>query len=299
MQMIRRVSVLAALLAMIALSMISSAVSAEVVCGDSPDSASAASPEATPAPSVPDATFPEDGGSLTVFAAASLTDAFHEMKIRLEEAHPGLEIVIETAGSQTLVTQLEQGAQADVLATANLTWMETAQASGLVEGDPVIFTGNRLVIVAPADNPADIDSIDDLAGDNVSLILAGPEVPAGSYAQRAFCEYAADGDVPEDFIDSVNANLVSEEQDVRTVLAKIQLGEADAGVVYASDAAAVAQAGTALTVIEFPAGVPVVAEYPIAALADGDVELADAFIAYVLGDEGQAILEEYGFSATP
>src|SRR5699024_10109699 len=108
---------------------------------------------------------------------------------------------------QTLVTQLQQGAQGDVLATANPQWMETAAESGLIAGDPVIFTGNRLVIVTPEDNPAGIDDIDDLAGDDVSLVLAAPEVPAGSYAQRAFCDYAAEDDAPDGFIDTINENL--------------------------------------------------------------------------------------------
>src|SRR5699024_6606658 len=143
-------------------------------------------------------------------------------------------------------------------------WMETAADAGLITGEPAIFTGTRLVIVAPVDNPAGLDGVDDLAGEALSLILAGPEVPAGSYAQQALCDYAASDEAPEGFLDAINANLVSEETDVRSVLAKIQIGEADAGVVYASDAAAAGRSGTELTVIEFPTDVPVVAHYPIA-----------------------------------
>lgn len=293
MHAIRRLSIVIVMLAAI-LPVVASDVSANVVCEEV--AATAASPEATPEAVVRAAAFPDEGGPLTIFAAASLTDAFGEMKARLEAAHPGLEIAIETAGSQTLVTQLEQGARADVLATANLRWMETAEESGLVDGEPVVFAHNRLVIVAPEDNPAGIAALDDLAGEGVSLILAGPDVPAGNYAQRTFCDYAATGDAPNGFIGTINGNLVSEETDVRSVLAKIQLGEADAGVVYASDAEAALRSGTLLTVVEFPAGVPVAAEYPIAALSGGDPALAEAFIAYVMGDEGQAILAEYGFS---
>ncbi|HWV24755.1 MAG TPA: molybdate ABC transporter substrate-binding protein [Thermomicrobiales bacterium] len=294
--MIRRLLILTMMFMLAAMPTLAPSVAAEVVCSDTTPEA-AASPEASPAPSIPEATFPEDGGSLTIFAAASLTDAFGEMKTRLEADHPSLEISIEAAGSQTLVTQLQQGAQADVLATANLKWMDTAVESDLVAGEPVVFTGNRLVIVAPENNPAGITSIDDLAGDGVSLILAGPDVPAGSYAQQAFCTYASSDAAPEGFIDSINANLVSEEVDVRSVLAKIQLGEADAGVVYASDAAAATLSGTPLTVIEFPTTVPTSADYPIAALSGGNVDLANAFIAYVMSDEGQAILADYGFTA--
>lgn len=272
-----------------------SPLAAEVVC----DEPVAASPEATPSavPTVPDAAFPEEGGSLTVFAAASLVDAFGEIESTLEEAHPGLDIVVETAGSQTLVTQLEEGAQADVLATANTSTMERSQEGGLIDGDPLPFTGNRLVIVAPVDNPAGIESLADLGGDDVVLVLANEDVPVGNYSRIAICDAVADGSVPDGFADAVNTNLVSEEVDVRGVLTKVQLGEADAGIVYASDAAASAIAGEELTIVEFPDTVPTSAEYPIAPVAGGNTELANAFVAYVMSDEGQAILEEYGFTA--
>lgn len=273
-------------------------VSAEVVCESGAPAGTTVSATPSASPAVPmDVDFPEEGGTLTIFAAASLTDAFDEMKQRLEEEHPGLDIVIETAGSQTLVTQLQQGAEADVLATANLKWMTAAIESDLVDGEGIEFTANRLVIVTPAGNPADLSTIDDLAGDDVTLILANPDVPAGNYAQQAFCTYASADDAPEDFIDQINTNLVSEEQDVRSVLAKIQLGEADAGVVYASDAAAAAKSGNELNIIEFPESVPTHAEYPIAPLAGGNSDLANAFIAYVMSDEGQEILADYGFAA--
>lgn len=268
--------------------------SAEVACEDT--SATAAGSDATPAPAVFEAVeFPEGGGELTIYAAASLTDAYNEMAEKLEAEHPGLTITIETAGSQTLVTQLEEGARADVLATANTSTMTRAQESGLISGDPVIFTGNRLVIVTPASNPAGISSIDDLTGEGVRLVLANPDVPAGNYAARALCAYGTVQDAPEGFVDAVNANIVSEESDVRDVLAKVQLGEADAGVVYASDATASQLSGVELHVIEFPDSVPTRAEYPIAAVEGGNTELASAFISYVLSDEGQAILAEYGF----
>jgi len=268
--------------------------SAQIAC-DVP-ATSPTSPAATPAPAIPDATFPEDGGTLTIFAAASLTDAFAEMEATLEEAHPGLDIVIETAGSQTLVTQLQEGARADVLATANTSTMQTAVESGLIDGTPLPFTGNRLVIVTPEDNPAGVESLDDLAQGDLKLVVAGADVPAGAYARQALCDYVTDGDAPDGFLDAVDANIVSEEPDVRSVLAKVQLGEADAGIVYASDAEAARQAGQALHVVEFPASVPTTALYPIAPVAGGNVELANAFIAYVLGDDGQAVLADYGFS---
>jgi molybdate transport system substrate-binding protein len=256
----------------------------------------AASPEALTTTSVPDVAFPDEGGTLTVFAAASLVDAFAEIESTLESAHPGLDIVVETAGSQTLVTQLREGARADVLATANTATMDDAAADGLLAGTAIPFTGNRLVIVAPAGNPAGIEDVADLANDGVHLVLAGQDVPAGSYAQAALCAYGGSEGASSSFLEDAWDNVVSEEQDVRSVLAKVQLGEADAGIVYASDAAGARRAGSDLTVIEFPASIPTTATYPIAPVAGGNVALANAFIGYVVSDEGQAILAEAGFS---
>jgi molybdate transport system substrate-binding protein len=173
--------------------------------------------------------------------------------------------------------------------------MQTAVESGLIDGEPVTFTGNRLVIATPHDNPADIGSIADLANEGVSLVLAGEDVPAGIYARDALCAWTSMPNTSEDFLVRVDANVVSEEPDVRHVLTKLVLGEADAGIVYASDAVAANLAGTPLTVIELPEGISAPATYPIAPVSGGDADLANAFIGFVLGDEGQAILREYGF----
>lgn len=256
----------------------------------------AGTPKASPVAEIPPTgSFPEDGGQLTVFAAASLTDAFHDIADVIMEQHPGMSITIETGGSQSLVTQLEEGASADVLATADTSTMDRAVAGGLITGAPVLFTGNRLVIVTPPDNPAGIQSLDDLASDGVRLVVANPEVPAGRYATAAFCAYAGMDAAPDGFINSVNSNIVSEETDVRFVLTKVQLGEADAGVMYASDATASELSGVGLNVIEFPEGLPIHAGYPIASVEGGDSQLANAFIAFVTSDEGQVILQKYGF----
>jgi molybdate transport system substrate-binding protein len=266
--------------------------SAQISCGAPSGAASpAASPAAMDYPA-----FPEDGGKLRIMAAASLTDAFSEMEAMLEERHPGLEITVETAGSQTLVTQLQQGAEADVLATANTSTMQLAVESGLVDGEPVAFAQNRLVIATPENNPAGIGSIADLANDGVSLVLAGEDVPAGIYAREALCAWVSEPGTSEDFLVRVDANVVSEEPDVRHVLTKLILGEADAGIVYASDAMAAERAGTPLTVIELPEGIVAPAIYPIAPVTEGDTDLANAFIGFVFSEEGRAILVEYGFS---
>lgn len=266
---------------------------AEVMCTDP---ATPAAQHATPTLSeFPAAEFPEEGGDLHIFAAASLNDAFNEIANYLMAENPDLHITIESAGSQTLVTQLEEGAHADVLATANTSTMDRAHTSDLVNGDPVIFAGNRLVIVIPADNPAGIDNVDDLAREDVRLVLANPGVPAGDYSTTALCEYAQKIDDPEGFIARINTNLASEEPDVRHVLTRVQLGEADAGVVYASDATTSILNGVEITVIEFPESIPALAEYPITAVEGGDTELAQAFISFVLSDEGQEILAYHGF----
>lgn len=267
----------------------------EVMCPE-PVASPTSSPEATPQAQIPpEGNFHFEGGELTVFAAASLTDAYNEIATVLMEQNEGLNITIETAGSQTLVTQIEEGASADVLATANTSTMDRAVESNLIAGEPIMFTGNRLVIVTPVENPAGIEGIDDLAGEDIRLVLANPDVPAGNYANIAFCNYAMVDGSPEGFVDSINGNIVSEEVDVRTVLAKVQLGEADAGVVYASDAVASELNGVPLNVIEFPDSVSTRADYPIAAIEGGDEGAANAFINFVVNEEGQAILKKYGF----
>lgn len=270
---------------------------AQIACEPATPAATTAATlaEASPVASS-DASFPAGDGTLTVFAAASLTDAFAVIEGALERENDGLDIVVETAGSQTLVTQLQEGAQADVLATASGSTMTDAVESGLIAGEPVTFIGNRLVIVTPSDNPAGVEDIGGLTEPGLRLVVAGENVPAGRYAREAICAWAASGAAPDAAADAIGGNVVSEEEDVRNVLAKVQLGEADAGIVYASDATASELAGTPLNVIEFPEGVPTTASYPIAATASGNQELANAFIAYILSPAGQAVLAEYGFS---
>lgn len=266
---------------------------AAITCTPATPAASGATAAASPV--VPaEVAFPADGGTLTVFAAASLTDAFATIVKDIQAAHPNVTITVETAGSQALVTQLTEGAKADVLATANTSTMKAAQEAGLIDGTPTVFTGNRLVIVTPDGNPAGIASLDDLAREGVKLVIAGSDVPVGSYTRKTLCSYVSTGGAPEGFLDGVNANVVSQETDVRSVLAKVQLGEADAGIVYASDAVASNLAGTAVGTVEFP--FETTATYPIAPVAGGNTELAQAFITYVLSPEGQKVLADYGFA---
>ncbi len=288
-----------ALILMVALASVGAAApssaSAQITC--EPGTPQAATPVNVPAAATPPAAFPEGDATLTVFAAASLTDVFADLEAALEAEHEGLDIVIQTAGSQSLVTQLQEGAMADVLATANTSTMDAAMENGLIAGTPVPFTGNRLVIVTPEDNPAGITSLEDLAGEDIRLVMANADVPAGTYAGQALCSWSTSSAELEGSLEAIAGNLVSEEEDVRNVLAKVQLGEADAGIVYASDAVASALAGSPLTVVKFPADVPVTASYPIAATASGNQELANAFIGVLLSPEGQQLLASYGFTA--
>jgi molybdate transport system substrate-binding protein len=253
-----------------------------------------ATPAATPVAVEQDAVaFPPEGGDLTVFAAASLSDAFEAIEQELEAATPSLSITYNFGGSQALVTQLEEGAQADVFASANTTQMDAAIEANVVTSAPVPFVHNRLGIVTPADNPADIESAADLGEEGILLVLAQAEVPAGRYARESVCQMAGDSATyGPDFVNRVAANVVSEEEDVRDVLAKVALGEADAGIVYVSDAVA---AGDQVHMVDIPDEVNVIATYPVAVLAQGDQALGAAFIAYLLSDEGQALLERFGF----
>jgi molybdate transport system substrate-binding protein len=259
-----------------------------------PRAAVNATPVGTPAAMNQDSVaFPSEGGDLTIFAAASLTDAFEAIEQELEAATPNLSITYNFGGSQALVTQLEEGAQADVFASANMTQMEAAMEANLVASAPVPFVHNRLAIVTPADNPADIAGAADLGEEGILLVLAQAEVPAGRYARESVCQMASDAATyGPDFVNRVAANVVSEEEDVRDVLAKVALGEADAGIVYVSDAAA---AGDQVHVIDIPDDVNVIATYPVAVLAQGDQALGSAFVSYLLSDEGQALLERFGF----
>lgn len=270
--------------------------SAQGITCDPATPQAAAEPKASPEAALEVVPFPEDGGKLDVFAAASLTDAFARIGDDIEASHPGITVSVQTGASQALVTQLDEGAQADILATANLSTMADAESRDLVVTPSTEFIANRLVIVAPNDNPSDITGIESLTDPDTSVVVAAEDVPAGRYSREAVCAWAATQDDPESAVQAVNANIVSEEADVRGVLAKVQTGEADAGIVYASDATASGLAGTPLTVVEFPDDVPTRAAYAIAPVTGGAEELANAFISYVLGPDGQDVLVEFGFT---
>jgi molybdate transport system substrate-binding protein len=237
---------------------------------------------------------PRMQGELTIFTAASLTDAFKEMAAQIEQANPGTKLTFNFAGSPTLRTQLAQGARADVFASADEPNMYGAEKDGTISGEPQIFARNQLVVVVPANNPAGIKTLQDLAKPKLKLVLASKDVPVGNYSRQALDKMSQDPAFGNDFAKHVLANLVSEETNVKQVASKVQLGEADAGIVYSTD---VTQAiRPSVRVIDIPAEFNVIAKYPIAAVKGARNESgARAFIDYVLSPAGQAILTRHGF----
>ena len=238
------------------------------------------------------ATASQPSGEVVVMAAASLTAAFTDVARGIRDAHPRLDVVYNFAGSQALRAQLEQGAVADVFASADDTQMQLALDSGLIDEPPQIFVRNTLLIIVPRDNPSHVTSFEHLAQPGLKLTLAGPQVPVGRYS-REFLQ-AAQADHGTDFSVRVLRNLVSEETSVKQVLVKVQLGEADAGIVYASDVSekALQDVGT----VTIPGAYNRLAGYPIAATrAARNPSGAAAFIRFVLSPAGQAILKAHGF----
>jgi molybdate transport system substrate-binding protein len=220
-------------------------------------------------------------GTVTVFAAASLTDVFTELGEVLEDQHPGIEIQFSFAGSSALATQITQGAPADLFASANEAQMAVVSDAGLSAGEPVVFTSNVLQIAVPAGNPAGITGLEDFAREDLALAVCAPDVPCGAAAEQVF-ESAGVTAVPDTL-----------EEDVRAALTKVELGEVDAALVYASD---VASAGDAVEGIDFPQAEDAVNEYPVCVLADApNPDAAQAFVDLVLSEEGQAALEAAGF----
>lgn len=222
----------------------------------------------------------DPAGGITVFAAASLSDAFTELADRFEASDGGVEVELNFAASSALREQILAGAPADVFASANPSNMQAVVDAGAAE-PPADFVENELQIVVPAGNPAGITGLGDFADADLLLGLCAAEVPCGQFGREAL---AAAGVAP---------SIDTEEPDVRSLLTKVEAGELDAGIVYRTD---VLSGGQAVEGVDIPAEANVVATYPIAALTDaGRPEAAAAFVAYVLSAEGQAILAAHGF----
>lgn len=238
----------------------------------------------------------QPSGTLTVLAAASLSDTFDALGNRFQETHPHVTITFAFAGSQQLAQQIEQGAPADVFASANQRQMDVAVETGRIASDtPAVFVQNLLVIVTPAEIDFTFESLEDLAQPGLHVVVAAPEVPVGAYTQDFLDKAAHLPTLGPDYVQAVTANIVSYEDNVRAVLNKVILGEADAGVVYTSDVAL--DAGQ-VRMIEIPMELNTIAHYPIAPLLDSpNPGLAQAFIDFVLSPTGQEILEAYGFGS--
>lgn len=232
---------------------------------------------------------------LTVLAAASLAESFGELGALFEAENPSVKVTFNFAGSQQLAQQLDQGAPADVFASASQKYMDAVIASGRVNQDQdAIFVTNRLVVIFPKENPAGLYELRDLARPGLKLNLADRAVPVGQYSFDFIEKASQDEQFGASFKEDVLKNVVSYENNVKAVVTKVVLGEADAGIVYVSDVT-VDVAGE-LGSLVIPDAFNTVAEYSIAPVAAGqNSELARAFIELILSTEGQQMLARYGF----
>ena len=222
-----------------------------------------------------------DNTTLMVFAAASMEPTFTELAPIFEADNPGVTVVLNFAGSQDLQEQIIEGAPADVFASANETQMTPVVEAGLNASDPIIYVTNELEIVTPPDNPAGIETFQDLGKEGLALVICAPEVPCGAATQKVV-EMAG-----------VELHPVSEEQSVTDVLAKVQAGEADAGVVYKTDAIS---AGDTVLGIPFSESVDAINKNPVVALSSGnEPELGQKWVDFIVSPDVQKTLENAGF----
>jgi molybdate transport system substrate-binding protein len=233
-------------------------------------------------------------GSISVFAAASLTEPYQEIGKQFEAIYPGTSVSFNFAGSQQLAYQLAQGAPADVFASANTRQMDVAiEAGRVVSGTQQVFAHNRLVVIVSNRSQVAVTRLEDLTNPALTIVLAAEEVPVGNYSRQFLDRAAADVRLGPAYKEAVLANVVSYEQTVKAVLTKVVLGEGDAGIVYASDITA--EAANHLTTIPIPNALNTIATYPIALVSDStNPQVAQAFISFVRSPEGQAILETHG-----
>ena len=251
----------------------------------------------TATPPTPGPTSSAASGEVVVFAASSLTDVFQDLATSFQQANPNAKLTFNFGASSQLATQLGQGARADVFASADQTQMDKARKADAIPGQDTVLAANRLVVITPKDNPKQISSVTDLARDGVKFVTTQPSVPIGQYTAQLLDKASADPAYGADFKAKVQANTVSQEDNVRQVVSKVQLGEADAAIVYSTDATP--QVRGQLQLIQVPDPLQTPATYPIAVARGANAAGGEAFVAYVLGPQGQATLAKWGFLPPP
>jgi molybdate transport system substrate-binding protein len=234
----------------------------------------------------------EQGGTLTILAASSLTDAFGQLGNTFEKQNPGTTVKASFGASSDLLAQIQQGAPADVFASAATEEMNTAEKDGLLSGKPEVFVKNREVIMVPKDNPANINSLEDMAKPDIKLVLAAKDVPAADYAVEILGK--ANKVYGPNFEKDVLSNVVSREADVRASVNRVVIGDADATFGYASDYTP--DISDKVKVIPIPPKLNIIATYPIAALKDAKgQDLAKKWVDLVTSGEGQKVLKKWNF----
>ena len=232
---------------------------------------------------------------LTVFTAASLTGAFGEIG-QLYENETGMSVAFNFDGSQALRTQIENGAYADLFASANKKQMNAVKDAGLVNNSSmVVFTRNRISLIIPRDNPAKISNLSDLARPGLKIVMGTKDVPVGDYALQIIDKLGNDSAYGPDYKAAVLANVISQETNVNYVVTKVALGEADVGFAYVSDITE--DMAEKVDKIDIPDGFNVIAEYPIAVMQESEHPAqSQDFVNLVTSDRGKAVLERYGFA---
>ena len=259
----------------------------------SPAPTTAASPAPTTTASAATSAIP---GALTIFGAASLKGVLDKVKTTYDAANPGTTLTVSTDSSATLETQIEQGAPADVFLSADTTNPRKLVDNALATGAAVVFAGNKLTVIVPTANPGGIKTPADLARTGVKVIAAGDAVPITKYATQLVTNLATQTGYPADFAARYTANIASKEDNVKAIVAKVELGEGDAGIVYVTDA----KASTKVATVDVPDAANVPASYAgIVVKASKNTAAAQAFLSWFAGPEGQAILAGFGFLPPP
>ena len=261
-------------------------------CSSTGASPSATGTPPTAAPASPTAAASAAKVELTIYGAASLKGALDKAKAAYETANPGTTLTVSTDSSATLETQIEQGAPADVFLSADTTNPKKLIDKGLADGAAVTFAHNKLTVIVPTANPAGIKTPADLAKAGVKVIAAGDTVPITKYATQLVGNLAKEMDYPADFGAAYTGNIASKEDNVKAIVAKIELGEGDAGIVYVTDA----KASTKVMTIDVPDAANVPATYDgVVVKASRNATAAKAFLDWFAGPDGQAILSGLGF----